>query len=54
MADRIVKLSDTVNFQVAYTKEFKGKKHLEDGKVVTLHRLVAERLEKKGIGKIAK
>lgn len=51
--DKIVKLSDIVNFKVDYPKEFKGEQYLKQGKVVKgLHRLHATRLEKKGIGKI--
>lgn len=50
--EQIVRLSDTVNFTASYPKEFKGKKYMTDGKVYKLHRLHAERLVKKGVGKI--
>lgn len=51
--DKVVKLSDIVNFKVSYDKDFKGTKYLKDGTIQKgLHRLHAERLEKKGIGKI--
>lgn len=51
-ADQIVKLSDVVNFTVSYPKDFKGKRYMKEGKVYPLHRLHAQRLEKKGLGKI--
>ncbi len=51
-SDKVVKLSDTVEFNTAYPKEFKGKKYMKEGKTYKVHRLHAERLEKKGIGKI--
>lgn len=50
--DKIVKLSDTVNFTASYPKDFKGKKYMTEGKIYKVHRLHAERLEKKGVGKI--
>ena len=50
--DKIVKLSDTVNFTASYPKDFKGKKYMTEGKVYKVHRLHAERLTKKGVGKI--
>lgn len=46
------KFSDVVKFKVAYEKDFKGKKHLKEGSIHTLHKLHAQRLEAKGIGKI--
>lgn len=50
--EQIVRLSDTVNFTASYPKEFKGKRYMTEGKVYKLHRLHAERLVKKGVGKI--
>ena len=51
--DKIVKLSDTVNFTASYPKDFKGKKYLKEERTYKLHRLHAERLIKKGFGKIS-
>lgn len=50
--EKVVKLSDTVNFTASYPKDFKGKRYMIEGKVYRLHKLHAERLEKKGAGKI--
>lgn len=51
--DKVVKLSDKVNFKADYPKEFKGEQYMQHGKVYKgLHRLHAERLADKGIGKI--
>lgn len=46
------KFSDVVNFLVEYAKDYKGKKHLVAGTKHKLHKLTAERLEAKGVGKI--
>lgn len=50
--DKIVKLTDVVNFKAGVDKDFKGIKYMADGKVYKVHRLHGERLEKKGLGKI--
>lgn len=51
--DKVVKLSDKVNFKVDYPKEYKGNQYMKNGVVYKgLHRLHAERLKEKGIGKI--
>ena len=52
---KIYKMNDKVTFVAKYPSNYAAKKvkHLEDGKSYELHRLHAERLEKKGIGKIS-
>lgn len=50
--EKIVKLSDVVNFTASYPKGFEGKKFMKEDKVYRLHRMHAERLVKKGFGKI--
>lgn len=54
LEEKVYKHSDTVVFVCEYPKEFKGKKHMKAGSKHTLHILHAERLEKKGLGKILK
>lgn len=51
--DKIIKLSDTVKFKAGKAPE-NVKQYMPVDKVYTLHRLHAERLEKKGLGKIVK
>lgn len=46
------KLNEKVTFIVEYGKDFKGNKHLIQGSKHVLHKLHAQRLEAKGIGKI--
>jgi len=46
------KLKDKVTFVATYPKDYKGKKHLVDNKEYSLHKLHAQRLEAKGIGKV--
>lgn len=50
--DTIVKVTDKVKFKAAYPKDFKGTKYMKEGKVYIVHPLHAERLEKKGLGKV--
>lgn len=47
------KFSDIVTFKVQYEKDFKGKKHLAEGSTHKLHKLHADRLASKGIGKVS-
>ena len=47
------KFSDMVTFTVRYSKDFKGKKHLKESSKHKLHKLHADRLEAKGIGKVS-
>ena len=47
------KFSDIVTFTVQYSEKFKGKKHLVEGSKHKLHKLHADRLAAKGIGKVS-
>lgn len=51
--EKVIKLSDVVKFTASYPKDFKGKKYMTEGKAYMLHRMHAERLVKKGLGKIS-
>lgn len=47
------KFSDMVKFEVKHTDKYtSAEKYLSDGQVLNVHKLVGERLEKKGAGKI--
>lgn len=53
--DKVVTLTDRADFKVNYPKEYKGKKHMVEGKVYeALHIDHAKSLEDLGIGKVVK
>ena len=48
------KLDDMVSFTANYPKDYKGAKHMVEGKTYKVHKLHAERLELRGLGKTTK
>ena len=49
--EKVVKLSDTVDFIASYPKDYAGQQYMKAGKTYKIHRMHAERLADKGLGK---